>query len=142
MRYVMSRLCMVLFFFKQKTAYEMRISDWSSDVCSSDPTQLLDLGLERPGIEHHPVADHRRRAAHDARGQQRQFVGGIADDERVSGVVPALQPDDDIGAFGKPIDDLALALIAPLGADPRYTRHYRTRHGQAKRLSERCDYGG
>src|SRR3546814_2801021 len=30
----------VFFFFKQKTAYEMRISDWSSDVCSSD---LLDL---------------------------------------------------------------------------------------------------
>src|SRR3546814_9141917 len=27
---------LVLFFFKQKTAYEMRISDWSSDVCSSD----------------------------------------------------------------------------------------------------------
>src|SRR3546814_15151636 len=29
-------LCYVFFFFKQKTAYEMRISDWSSDVCSSD----------------------------------------------------------------------------------------------------------
>src|SRR3546814_2480042 len=30
-------MCIVLvFFFKQKTAYEMRISDWSSDVCSSD----------------------------------------------------------------------------------------------------------
>src|SRR3546814_1316386 len=32
-------ICFVLFcffFFKQKTAYEMRISDWSSDVCSSD----------------------------------------------------------------------------------------------------------
>src|SRR3546814_7452911 len=28
----------VLFFVKQKTAYEMRISDWSSDVCSSDLT--------------------------------------------------------------------------------------------------------
>src|SRR3546814_3191414 len=28
--------CMYVFFFKQKTAYEMRISDWSSDVCSSD----------------------------------------------------------------------------------------------------------
>src|SRR3546814_4671145 len=28
------------FFFKQKTAYEMRISDWSSDVCSSDPHLL------------------------------------------------------------------------------------------------------
>src|SRR3546814_10479984 len=29
---------MFFFFFKQKTAYEMRISDWSSDVCSSDLT--------------------------------------------------------------------------------------------------------
>src|SRR3546814_5208482 len=29
----------VFFFFKQKTAYEMRISDWSSDVCSSDLTK-------------------------------------------------------------------------------------------------------
>src|SRR3546814_10531546 len=29
-------MCCAFFFFKQKTAYEMRISDWSSDVCSSD----------------------------------------------------------------------------------------------------------
>src|SRR3546814_13995243 len=29
-------MLLVFFFFKQKTAYEMRISDWSSDVCSSD----------------------------------------------------------------------------------------------------------
>src|SRR3546814_6069925 len=29
-------LCILIFFFKPKTAYEMRISDWSSDVCSSD----------------------------------------------------------------------------------------------------------
>src|SRR3546814_13010922 len=34
-------LCFV-FFFKQKTAYEMRISDWSSDVCSSDLVLLSD----------------------------------------------------------------------------------------------------
>src|SRR3546814_3615616 len=37
--YDISRRCCVMlifFFFKQKTAYEMRISDWSSDVCSSD----------------------------------------------------------------------------------------------------------
>src|SRR3546814_5788968 len=32
------------FFFKQKTAYEMRISDWSSDVCSSDLT-VMDIGF-------------------------------------------------------------------------------------------------
>src|SRR3546814_7532945 len=34
----------VFFFFKQKTAYEMRISDWSSDVCSSDLPIELDNG--------------------------------------------------------------------------------------------------
>src|SRR3546814_1241413 len=33
----------VFFFFKQKAAYEMRISDWSSDVCSSDLRALLPL---------------------------------------------------------------------------------------------------
>src|SRR3546814_6572933 len=38
---------MFFFFFKQKTAYEMRISDWISDVCSSD--------LERPAQELHPI---------------------------------------------------------------------------------------
>src|SRR3546814_5930372 len=36
----------VVFFFKQKTAYEMRISDWSSDVCSSDL-----VGTQRTGGE-------------------------------------------------------------------------------------------
>src|SRR3546814_4419968 len=30
------RCCVIVVFFNQKTAYEMRISDWSSDVCSSD----------------------------------------------------------------------------------------------------------
>src|SRR3546814_9987261 len=34
--------CSFFFFFKQKTAYEMRISDWSSDVCSSDLTDCSD----------------------------------------------------------------------------------------------------
>src|SRR3546814_4736661 len=37
---VILTLCFIFFFFfKQKTAYEMRISDWSSDVCSSDLTE-------------------------------------------------------------------------------------------------------
>src|SRR3546814_8479467 len=35
-RFQVSFYSLVLCFFKQKTAYEMRISDWSSDVCSSD----------------------------------------------------------------------------------------------------------
>src|SRR3546814_1749980 len=37
---------LLVFFFKQKTAYEMRISDWSSDVCSSDlEPKLLETQL-------------------------------------------------------------------------------------------------
>src|SRR3546814_6837139 len=50
--------CSFFFCFKQKTAYEMRISDWSSDVCSSDLVLcdlrrlvIADLGRER-GDEH------------------------------------------------------------------------------------------
>src|SRR3546814_1416661 len=35
---------MCVFFFKQKTAYEMRISDWSSDVCSSDLGEGVEIG--------------------------------------------------------------------------------------------------
>src|SRR3546814_8359914 len=46
--------CTVLFFFfKQKTAYEMRISDWSSDVCSSDLSLPLILHL----ISHFTTSD-------------------------------------------------------------------------------------
>src|SRR3546814_12659930 len=53
---------MFFFFFKQKTAYEMRISDWSSDVCSSDLLALTRgerfaekvdrLLLVRPKLDH------------------------------------------------------------------------------------------
>src|SRR3546814_8710876 len=39
----------IFFFFKQKTAYEMRISDWSSDVCSSDLE--TDVGIVRFAID-------------------------------------------------------------------------------------------
>src|SRR3546814_356359 len=38
-------MCLFVFFFKQKTAYEMRISDWSSDVCSSNLLAALFLSL-------------------------------------------------------------------------------------------------
>src|SRR3546814_9304089 len=38
----------ILFFFKQKTAYEMRISDWSSDVCSSDLASGRKVKLNLP----------------------------------------------------------------------------------------------
>src|SRR3546814_10093597 len=39
-------MVMVFYFFKQKTAYEMRISDWSSDVCSSDLHAAIEVTAE------------------------------------------------------------------------------------------------
>src|SRR3546814_6822875 len=45
------------FFFKQKTAYEMRISDWSSDVCSSDLDERAQVAIAHVGRDHHaPLA--------------------------------------------------------------------------------------
>src|SRR3546814_8350646 len=72
-------MIIIFFFFKQKTAYELRISDWSSDVCSSD---LDDPDLPRRAhqLVHPPLARavlvHRRRpgqgrlrhSLHGARG--------------------------------------------------------------------------
>src|SRR3546814_1436403 len=51
-QHVMSRC---FFFFKQKTAYEMRISDWSSDVCSSDlPTTYSGPEASSPPTNAYP----------------------------------------------------------------------------------------
>src|SRR3546814_1018246 len=64
---------MIVFFFKQKTAYEVRISDWSSDVCSSDlqghgrarqcPCHLSGAGPACRGDEPVPVRPSGRRLA-------------------------------------------------------------------------------
>src|SRR3546814_3708919 len=51
----MSIVLMYVFFFKQKTAYEMRISDWSSDVCSSDLGAPKNAPTQKPILrDQHP----------------------------------------------------------------------------------------
>src|SRR3546814_10033833 len=53
----------MFFFFKQKTAYEMRISDWSSDVCSSDLLVAALLGQDgHEDAEQHAGVVRRRHA--------------------------------------------------------------------------------
>src|SRR3546814_2954270 len=65
-------LLIIVFFFRQKTAYEMRISDWSSDVCSSD------LGTAQ-------AADHRcGGAAFPAAGLCRDRAGRAGRGERIT----------------------------------------------------------
>src|SRR3546814_17664220 len=74
-------------FFKQKTAYEMSISDWSSDVCSSDlRDEIVVLGIDRQDIgEAGADADGARQRQggklrhHAAAGdQQADSLGGLA----------------------------------------------------------------
>ena len=89
--------------------------------------QLVDLGDQRMRIEHHAIADDRELSRpHHAGGQQAQLEGDAVDDERVPGIVAALEADDDVGALRQPVDDLSLALVAPLRADDHHIRHVRT----------------
>src|SRR3546814_1753127 len=80
------------FFFKQKTAYEMRISDWSSDVCSSDlrrpvrPFAVQRRPRIRPGLEQ--VGDVEMRL-------------GVPDDQPAAVGQPAVQPRSEERRVGK-----------------------------------------
>src|SRR3546814_10877209 len=74
------RALVVFFFFKQKTAYEMRISDWSSDVCSSDlhaAARRIDtlVVADRRADHHHVIDDRRLRGCDDFASEQRLFAG-------------------------------------------------------------------
>src|SRR3546814_4762813 len=64
-------LVFVFFFFKQKTAYEMRISDWSSDVCSSD-LSLKDQGILTTWLQ--ACFARGRNALLSSRGERRWFI--------------------------------------------------------------------
>ena len=83
------------------------------------------LGFERVDfldqdlrIDDHAVADDAELVRVQRAGRDQVEDGLLAvDDQRVAGVVAALEADDDIGVVGEQIDDLALALVAPLGAD-------------------------
>src|SRR3546814_16242657 len=89
---------MMIFFFKQKTAYEMRISDWSSDVCSSD------LGAARifEAVRHRVIGP-----AHDIERRLEILLGlaGEANDE--------VARNRDVGAcFANAFDDAKIAVDA------------------------------
>src|SRR3546814_19004641 len=76
------------FFFKQKTADEMRISDWSSDVCSSD----LRLGVQRSGAGH--GRGKRPRIAAADLPAERGCRGGVTQGSHLEGDQPTVGPID------------------------------------------------
>src|SRR3546814_7749271 len=74
-----------VFFFKQKTAYEMRISDWSSDVCSSDLPHSSYLNADSFG---------------DMRVQTKGEFGGLGIEVTMeNGFVKVVSPIDDTPAY-------------------------------------------
>src|SRR3546814_12810161 len=118
-------------FFKQKTAYDLRISDWSSDVCSSDlreqPLALRRLqGIEReeeqpeqqPKIRIERPADRDARTVHSSAHRKGQTAN---DPMRVG------------------CDVLPVDLVAASG---QRTRHDRKSVVSGKSVSVRVDHGG
>src|SRR3546814_18951354 len=118
-------ILLFFFFFKQKTAYEMRISDWSSDVCSSDLTaleggrtqHLVEVEVADPGaaqLDRQAAVGHREIAAEggDAgRGAANELAAVVLDvaDQRATTLNRdrAAPADEDVG------NDLALRRARP-----------------------------
>ena len=83
-----------------------------------------DFFQEMLRIEDDAIADDREFSGpHDARGQKRELIDLMIDDERMAGIVAALKAHHDIGLERQPIDDFTFSLIAPLGADHHHIRH-------------------
>src|SRR3546814_14480420 len=96
-------LCFFFFFFKQKTAYEMRISDWSSDVCSSDlSAQVRRCRREETASDHRTErrrsrasqTEHRRIFANRVERVRQQHVAALHPGMREEGREP--DPEIDI----------------------------------------------
>src|SRR3546814_7067473 len=98
------------FFFKQKTAYEMRISDWSSDVCSSDLTMAVLKGKRRSTRQQITVT-HEKHIHH----HQHVHLEGGADE---TGVQPHARQGKSPDAV---LDRAALPSTDPIG-DRKSTR--------------------
>src|SRR3546814_2353780 len=96
----------MFFFFKQKTAYEMRISDWSSDVCSSDlrlwrMNSTSSRPMQRAGETARPGTDLDDRALREAGCRARNAAGQVEVEQevlaqRLAGA-EAVAGDDQIG---------------------------------------------
>src|SRR3546814_15144877 len=86
-------MCDWFLFFKQKTAYELRISDWSSDVCSSDlygtansnQSLLEAMGLQLPGSSFVPPDTPLREALTAAAVERAAQITALGEDYRPIG---------------------------------------------------------
>src|SRR3546814_2816664 len=111
----------VVFFFKQKTAYEMRISDWSSDVCSSDLRDRAQDGVERQEVPlRHDVRRRRQRVgrnvvvrmAHVVREIEHDRGEGDQEDAEAEGILGRVVGVEGILSCG-PLRSMPSGLLEP-----------------------------
>src|SRR3546814_8016530 len=85
---------MLFVFFKQKTAYEMRISDWSSDVCSSDLFLVLDQRQLKAELAEHADRCHQRHGdGHQTEIRRHQQAGEDDGADETDAAVDEVQAD-------------------------------------------------
>src|SRR3546814_1946284 len=104
MKNEINKLLYNFFFFKQKTAYEMRISDWSSDVCSSDLNTP-----EEGGSTQRPLRLRLQLIALYAGGFLGPFGGGV-----VASILPEI--GDDLGVGPSAAASSLTAYLLPFAA--------------------------
>src|SRR3546814_15606422 len=111
-----------MFFFEQKTAYEMRISDWSSDVCSSDLLVERDVRMRpQAAVEHADlleVRQHRERgvgAVAVAQGLEVRVHAAVQVDARLLGLDAATH----VAEVGLEVERVVGTLLCPRLAPDR-----------------------
>src|SRR3546814_680395 len=113
-------MAVVVFFFKQKTAYEMRISDWSSDVCSSDLANRQ-FGAKKIGLMliNNPWGQSNRKGleAADEENDSAEIVGAEKFEAADVDMVPQLTRLREAGA-----EAIVLVSTAPPGAQVMKSR--------------------
>src|SRR3546814_17902343 len=120
-------MCTSFFFFKQKTAYEMRISDWSSDVCSSDLLAHPEPGFTIVGAQSYGRAPTFLMAT--GYEQVRSVVAQLAGDRTAARQMRLVLPETGF-CHSKRIAALAAAVVATgcTAAPPLTTAHHRLAH--------------
>src|SRR3546814_7405179 len=103
-------LCVFFFFFKQKTAYEMRISDWSSDVCSSDlkaPGRIIDRVAREHFVARGQQREQRAGDRGETRGVDERLVGIFEVAERIAQCTLGREADTAVGHLAAIVERLA-----------------------------------
>ena len=104
--------------------------------------QPVELTGQHQRVDDDAVADDAQLAlVQHPRGDQVELVRDAFPDDRVPGVVAALEAHDHLGAFGEQVDDLPLAFIAPLGADEHDSGHSRGKSRPYRPGSPAGSYG-